>query len=81
MFLSKIQKLLERIRNNPKTVRFDELESILTSEGFKQRQPGGGSSHHIFKKGTITISVPYCTPYVKKEYVKQVIELLEGAGE
>ena len=36
--MSKWQKLLERIRCNPKTVRFDEVKKILESMGYKRNQ-------------------------------------------
>jgi hypothetical protein len=36
--MNKLQKLLEKIKNNPKAVRFDELDRILVSAGFARRQ-------------------------------------------
>ena len=32
--LSQLEKLLQRIMNNPKTVRFEELDKILIKDGF-----------------------------------------------
>ena len=32
--MSQYEKLLQRIINNPKTVRFEELDKILISQGF-----------------------------------------------
>lgn len=31
--MSKLEKLLEKIKNNPKSVRFDELDRILIAAG------------------------------------------------
>jgi hypothetical protein len=45
--MSKKAKLLEKLRNNPKSIRFEEIDLILTSYGFTRRQPSGGSSHYI----------------------------------
>ena len=42
--MSQLEKLLLRIKNNPKTVRFDELDKILKRLDFEVRQPKGGSS-------------------------------------
>ena len=75
--MSQLVKLLERIRNNPKTVTFEELDKILCRDGYERRQPGGGSSHYIYrKKGQPPLTIPKKTPYVKEEYVKLVIEAL-----
>lgn len=41
------------------------------------RQPGSGSSHFIYTKGEIQLSVPFRRPFVKEFYVKRVLELLE----
>ena len=44
----KKEKILDRIKNNPKAVRFEELKKVLTDTGFSERQPKGGSSHYIY---------------------------------
>jgi len=44
----KKEKIFDRIRNNPKAVRFEELKKVLTDVGFEERQPKGGSSHYIY---------------------------------
>ena len=49
-YVSKFEKLLERIKNNPKTVRFEEFEKIMLRYGFKESQSGKGSSHGRFIK-------------------------------
>ena len=79
MLLSQIEKLLQRIRNNLKTVRFEDLEKILKKAGFTCRQPNGGSSHHSYTKPGIPmiVTIPYKEPYVKEFYVKLVIKALE----
>ena len=74
--MSQYEKLLKRIINNPKTVRFEELDKILISQGFSCRQSGKGSSHYFYKKGEICISIPYNKPYVLVVYVKKVIEII-----
>jgi hypothetical protein len=80
--MSKFEKLLERIRNNPKTVSFEELDRILIRYGFTCRQPRGGSSHYVYTLGDYpSITVPYKRPFVKQIYVKKVIEILEQIEE
>ena len=75
--MSKWQKLLERIRCNPKTVRFDEVKKILESMGYKGKKPKSGTSHWTFRKnGYMPITIPERNPYVKETYVKIVINML-----
>ena len=76
--MSKLKKLLQRIRNNPKHVKFEDLDKILIHYGFTKRQPSGGSSHYYYSKGEKVISVPFHQPHIKATYVERAIELLEG---
>ena len=75
--MGKLEKLLLRIRNNPKTVRFTELEKVLAQSGFTKRQPSGGSSHYIFTKNNFILCVPKHKPFVKSIYIEQLIKWLE----
>ena len=75
--MSKKQKLLEKIKNNPQRIRFQEVDKLLVSIGFDKRQPRGGSSHYTYSYKDIIITIPYKKPYVKVKYIKNVIELLE----
>lgn len=74
--MSQLQKLLERIRNNPKTVRFEVLDRILTKNGFKKRQPRSGSSHYTYTKENRILTVPYKRPYVNEKYVELALEAI-----
>jgi len=75
--VSKWEKLLKRIRRNPKAVRFNDVAKILESMGYEQRQPNRGSSHWIFRKhGCMPITIPRQEPYVKETYVKIIIDML-----
>ena len=76
--MSKLEKLLQKIKNNPKQVQFEELDKILTRSGFTRKQPGGGSSHYTYTKGTRRITVPFTQPHINSAYVKLAIKALEG---
>ena len=78
--MSKREKRLRKIFRNPKTVSFKELDTVLRSFKFEVRQPKSGSSHYIYTKGGIQISVPFKRPYVKEVYVKRVLELIGGGN-
>jgi hypothetical protein len=75
--VSKWEKLLKRIRRNPKAVRFNDVAKILESMSYEQRQPNRGSSHWTFRKhGCMPITIPRQEPYVKETYVKIIIDML-----
>jgi predicted RNA binding protein YcfA (HicA-like mRNA interferase family) len=70
------EKLLDKLRNNPKNVRFEELDNLLQSYGFECRKPKRGT-HYVYKhKRGASITVPYAKP-MKSTYVKKVIALIE----
>jgi hypothetical protein len=79
--MSKSEKFLEKIRNNPKAVSFDDLDKILRGRGFIRRQPRSGSSHYYYTFGALILSVPHKLPYVGEVYVKQALALIDQAAE
>lgn len=76
--MSKREKRLRRLFRNPKTVSFKELDTVLKSFRFEVRQSKSGSSHFVYTKEEVQISVPFKRPYVKEVYVKRVLELVGG---
>jgi hypothetical protein len=79
--MTKKAKLLQKIKNNPQVVSFNDLDGLLNSYGFTCRTPRSGSSHHIYTSGRHQISVPYRRPYVKEVYVRHVLEILAQIDE
>lgn len=75
--MTRLDKLLEKIKNNPKQVHFEELDKILTRAGFVRRQSGKGTSHYVYKKGIRKISIPYRQPHILETYVVAALKLLE----
>ncbi|GAB4446993.1 MAG: hypothetical protein Fur0044_43040 [Anaerolineae bacterium] len=73
------EKLRRRLEQNPKTVRFEDIDRLLQAHGFQVRQPRSGSSHHFYKRGQIAVSVPRRRPYVLPIYVKLVLEAIDRA--
>ena len=71
------RKLLDRLKNNPAGVTFDDIRTLLLREGFRLDRVTG--SHHIFKKSGVTFVIPVHANRVKSVYVKRVIELVEQA--
>ncbi|PKO22965.1 MAG: toxin HicA [Chloroflexi bacterium HGW-Chloroflexi-1] len=75
--MSKQEKLLEKIRNNPKGVRFEELDLLLTWHGFERRQPRRGSSHYVYTRDGYLITVVKHEAHVHSEAVKETLEILD----
>ena len=69
------EKRLERARNNPKDVSFDDLRLILIDHGFEIRH---GSNHDVaVLPGTpMKVTIPRRNP-VKRPYVEQALEFID----
>jgi predicted RNA binding protein YcfA (HicA-like mRNA interferase family) len=78
VIMSKRKKRLERIRQNPKNVSFEDLRKLLEDYGFVLERSSG--SHHSFKveiNGEYTLFVvPYRRP-VKPNYVRDALKLID----
>ena len=78
------QKLYERIKNNPKNVRFDDIDKLLVNiGGFVRRNKGG--SHYIYSNPALRniddyINIPYNKPHIKKQYIIKAIEKFDLAN-
>ena len=76
--MSKWDKLLHRIKNLSKDIRFAELRKILEEYGYVMNSPRSGSSHYTFRKtGCRSITIPKHEP-IKKVYVEMVKEIVES---
>ena len=77
--MSKRDKLRRKLKNNPKGVKFSDLETLLVQFGFILVRVKG--SHHFFQyqQGEIKaiMVVPLHRNAVKVQYVKDSIELLD----
>lgn len=68
--MSQWDKLICKLRNQPREMRFAELRKILEYYGYQMRETGCGSSHCTFRKeGRTPITIPRHTP-IKKVYIE-----------
>lgn len=76
------ERLYRRIINNPRDVRFEDLDRLLRRYGFQCRQPRKGSSHYNYyhSKVPYILTIPKDRP-IKAIYVKQAIEAIEKLKE
>ncbi|NQU05979.1 MAG: type II toxin-antitoxin system HicA family toxin [Calditrichaeota bacterium] len=76
--MTQIQRLIERIRNNPRSVRFNDLMRILENLGYSHHKQRG--SHIAFKHPTglaLTIVRPHGREAFCNQYdVRKVLRLL-----
>jgi predicted RNA binding protein YcfA (HicA-like mRNA interferase family) len=72
------KKRRQKIGNNPKNIRFEDLRQLLEDYNFELKRTKG--SHHSFigyvGDEKITLVIPYRRP-LKEVYVKKVLNLLD----
>ena len=78
--MGKKEKLIERLKSNPKDFTFNEMRGALESFGFKMTNKGKTSGSRVrFLKGNTAIILH--KPHPRKELleyqVKQILEVLE----
>ena len=76
--MSKWDKLIARICNLSKDLRFTQLQKVLETYGYRMDAPRSGSSHYTFRKsGCMPITIPKHEP-IKKVYVEMVRQIVES---
>jgi predicted RNA binding protein YcfA (HicA-like mRNA interferase family) len=77
--MSKADKVLEKMRRNPRDWRMESLEAVARRHGVDVRKTGG--SHFVFlhPDSELAITVPFKRP-VKPIYVIQFLALLDDIG-
>lgn len=73
--MSKKEKALEKLRQNPKNVRFEELAEILIGLGFVEK-PGKGS-HSKFVYGVHVLVIPKRKPFLKPIYITLALQVID----
>ncbi len=71
--MSQRAKLRERLRRNPKNVRFEEIDNLLIGYGFTQRS----KKHYVFTYGKYTITIRRDKHFIHRNAVIEVIEILD----
>jgi predicted RNA binding protein YcfA (HicA-like mRNA interferase family) len=76
--MGKKEKLLAKLRRNPKNIRPEELEKLLLWLGFEKR--AGKGSHTVYKMDEYRLTVPYKKPFLKSVYIKLALEIIDELG-
>ena len=74
--MSKCEKTLAAMRNNPRDWRIEQIEALAMHAGLKVRKSGG--SHVVFQRDgcPIEVTVPAHKP-IKAVYVAQFLEVID----
>lgn len=76
--MTKADKTLARMRNNPKGWSIAELKTMASRHGVEWRQPG--TSHVTFSyPNVVPLTVPAHKP-VKPIYIKRFLEMIDLTG-
>ena len=80
--MSRMEKLLEKIRNNPKDVSYEDLDKLLRWAGFIRRVQHSGTSHFYYSKPGFPhpLSIPKKYP-LKEVYVKLALKFIDEYGD
>lgn len=78
--MSTYEKVLARMRNNPRDWRIDELKTIAARPGIDWRNEGG--SHHVFSFPGVEedLCIPAHRP-LKAIYVRRFVALVDKVKE
>jgi hypothetical protein len=78
--MARKEKLLNRIRSNPKQVRFEDIDKIMRQCEFEERHD---ASHYVYSHpqvaGVVTIVRPHGkggTQFVAPFYIKRALEAI-----
>ena len=75
--MASVAKIVEKMKNQPNGIRFEEAEKVLNYYGYVATTKKG--SHRIFRsKNGKHLSVPYKTPAIDKFYVGEILKRIEG---
>lgn len=77
--MTKADKMIARMRSNPRDWRIEDLKALADRHGIDYRQPG--TSHVTFSyPGLPPLSVPAHKP-IKPVYIQMFLELLDKVEE
>jgi hypothetical protein len=77
--MAKTEKILERMRNNPRDWRIDDIKALADRHGIEYRQHG--TSHVTFRApGGSVLPIPAARP-IAPVYVRQFLAMIDSLEE
>ncbi len=79
--MSRKDKILRKCKQNPKNIRFFEIERLLSEYGFYLERSSG--SHHIFTDDRKAITIPAHNKkqFILEVYVKKILKIIGEENE
>lgn len=78
------EKLYLKIKRNPRDVRFEDIDKLLTKIGGFQKRNTSGShfiySHPDLKNIDDYVNIPFKKPTIKPIYIKKALEKFEAVN-
>lgn len=75
--MSKVEKLFDKIRNNPRNVRFNDICKLAETFGFEYK--GGRGSHKLYMKKNVheILNFQNVNGMAKPYQVRQFLKIIE----
>ncbi|GAW86541.1 conserved hypothetical protein [Bathymodiolus platifrons methanotrophic gill symbiont] len=77
--MSKIDKVIQKMRDNPRDWKLDSLEVIAKRFDIQVRKSGGSHAVFMHKDSNIVVTIPAKRP-IKAVYIYQFLVLLDDIG-
>ncbi len=77
--MSKADKVIQKMRDNPKDWKLDSLESIAKRFDIQVRKSGGSHAVFMHQDSSIVVTVPSKRP-IKLVYIYQFLALIDDIG-
>lgn len=76
--MSKREKLIERMKNNPKDVPFEDIDSLLIYYGFTRQ----GTKHYFYTHPAVSevVTIPRHKP-IKAVYIERALRVIDEVKE
>ncbi len=77
--MTKREKRLQRIRQNPKNVSFEDLRQVLEDHQFVLERSAGSHFQFYAEVGgkLYRLSVPFKRPFIMAVYVKRALQVID----
>jgi len=77
--VSKTEKIIEKMRGNPRDWRMNSLEVVAKNMGMKIRKSGGSHAVFLHAESNLAVTVPAKRP-IKPIYITQFLALVDDIG-
>ena len=77
--MSKADKVIQKMRDNPKNWKLDSLEAIAKRLDIRVRKSGGSHAVFMHEDSALVVTIPAKRP-IKPVYINQFLALIDDIG-